>query len=284
MNKSISSSNSKSKLILIICLIITLPSINFAQANTVQNEKHREKVSVSFADLEQNISTVSREQFIKNNQKLSTIVKGFLPSSGENRQIKKQSQNNKPFSKNQVVNNDTYQFSIFDAHSMLLTDEDYDGFYQSFSVTFDADYLRYDSFDQATVYAELYLSRNGGPWLHYFTTEDFNIISDNSDDDYEVITTLIDGYVSDNYEVLIDLYEVGYPDIVATFSSDDSNALFALPLESTDYDLVQPEQISYSEGYGGGSMSYFSIIILLLLTWYRLKLPTQASIFLQTKP
>jgi hypothetical protein len=163
-----------------------------------------------------------------------------------------------------------YQFSIFNAQSILLTDEDQDGYFQDFSVSFDVDYLRYDDFDSTTVYAELYLSRDGGPWLHYYTTEEFTVHSDDSGDGYEVITTLVDGYNSDNYNVLIDVYEVGYSDIVTTYSSDDSSDLYALPLESANYDIYYEEQVSYSEGHGGGSFSWLLLIPMLILSYRRI--------------
>ena len=60
------------------------------------------------------------------------------------------------------------------------------------------------------MYAELYLSKNGGPWIHYYTTDNFVIDGDTTDDEHEVITTLRTGYISDEYDVLIDLYEVGF--------------------------------------------------------------------------
>jgi len=57
-------------------------------------------------------------------------------------------------------------FSIYNAASYLLDDIDSDGYYQSFSVTFDADFYPISYADYANVYAELYLSRDGGPWIH----------------------------------------------------------------------------------------------------------------------
>lgn len=155
-------------------------------------------------------------------------------------------------------------FSIYSGFSQLIEDYDQDGFFQTFSVTFDADVIDTYNIDHANVYAELYLSKNGGDWVHYYTTDIFSIFGESEDDEFEVYTTLNQGYRSGNYDVLIDLYEVGYSDIVATYSSNDTNELYALPLESSDYD---PDYVEYhSESHGhGGSTSLLSLFLLLTL-------------------
>jgi hypothetical protein len=162
-----------------------------------------------------------------------------------------------------------YDFAIYDAHARLFDDIDRDGFYRTFSVTFDADVYGLSALDHADVYAELYLSRNGGPWVHYYTTDIFAIQGATSLDDYEVLTTLYSGYPTDFYDVLVDLYEVGYSDIVATISSDDTDALYALPLESADYDTVQTHVDTHVEVSGGALSSVPSLLA--LLAWVRVR-------------
>jgi hypothetical protein len=150
------------------------------------------------------------------------------------------------------------RFDIYSASSRLLEDFDYDGFFQTFSVTFDADIFGNYAGERALVFADLYLSRNGGPWELYFTTDPFVIKDDSSEDQFEVITTLDSGYRTGNYDVLIDLYEIGYSDIVSTISSNDVDALYALPLESADRDEYYPNDIYVS----GGSVSIFGLLAL----------------------
>lgn len=150
-----------------------------------------------------------------------------------------------------------HSFAIFDASSRLFEDFDYDGFYQTFSVTFDVDVFGAYLNERADLFAELYLSRNGGPWVHYYTTDVFTIYGDSTQDDYEVLTTLYTGYPTDHYDVLIDVYEVGYSDIVATISADDTDGLYALPLESSDRDRVD-EVIVVEES--GGALSIFALL------------------------
>ncbi len=155
------------------------------------------------------------------------------------------------------------EFDIYDASSRLFEDFDYDGFYQTFSVTFDADVYGQYSGESAHVFADLYLSRDGGPWELYFTTDVFTIVDDISEDEFEVVTTLDVGYRTDHYDVLIDLYQVGYSEPVATISSEDVDDLYALPLESSDRDeYVVVETYESEVLIGGGSMSIYGLVIL----------------------
>ncbi|QYK02485.1 choice-of-anchor H family protein [Shewanella psychrotolerans] len=154
-----------------------------------------------------------------------------------------------------------HEFSIYEASSRLFEDIDYDGFFRTFSVTFDADVHSFYVGERADVYADLYLSRNGGPWELYHTTDVFTIVDDVSDDDFEVLTTLHAGYPTDHYDVLIDLYEVGYSDIVATVSSDDLDELYGLPLESADRDFYE----EVIEVTAGGVTSILGMLILFMV-------------------
>lgn len=157
-----------------------------------------------------------------------------------------------------------HSFSFYDATSRLYEDLDYDGFYQTFGVSFDADVETIGGSDSALVFAELYLSQDGGPWVHYFTTENFFIHGNSTQDDYEVLTTLNAGYDMDHYDVLIDLYEVGYGDIVASISSNETDSLYALPLESSELDSPYVEVIVVEEVSGGA----LSVLIIFTLAGY----------------
>jgi hypothetical protein len=125
-------------------------------------------------------------------------------------------------------------FWFFDAGSTLRGDRDGDGFHREFRIRFDADVVS----GSAIVFARLYLRRVGDlDWLLYHETDDFEIFGDDGDDDYFVTTTLDDGWPTGDYDVLIDLYESGFPGIVATIGPLDSDALALLPLEETGLDL-----------------------------------------------
>lgn len=126
-------------------------------------------------------------------------------------------------------------------------------------MTFDVDVYGSYLNERADLFAELYLSRNGGPWVRYYTTDVFTIYGDSTRDDYEVLTTLYTGYATDHYDVLIDVYEVGYSDIVATISADEIDSLYALPLESSDRDRG-PDIIVVEES--GGAVSGYILLFI----------------------
>ena len=139
----------------------------------------------------------------------------------------------------------THDFSIFDATTLLLHDDDGDGYYHYFSVLFDADV----STGSADVFAKLYLSLDGGPWNHYFTTEVFTIVEDAALDEYEVVTALIADYPPGYYDVLIELYEVGWPEVVASRGPIEDDDLNSLPLEDEDHDYVYVDYGYVDYGY-----------------------------------
>lgn len=261
-------------------IIILLLMSTLANSNTVTQER----TSISYGDLSKNLTAASRTTIakeIKNTVMFNQVLdQNIGKATGKTRtEILKDKSNTKLTTKksltlsarNSTINN-TYNnnysnyadFSIYGATTFLQEDYDNDGFYQTFSVIFDADIVSYTPNELGEVYALLYISQNGGPWTHYYTTNNFLIEGDSDLDEYEVMTTFLSGYSTDYYDILIDLYEEGYSDIVASYSSDDSNSLYALPLESADYD--QP----YIKVNHGGSFSI--LIILLFLIVYSVRL------------
>lgn len=245
-----------------------------SQMTFAQSQTALEQVSVSTG--KQKHSQVEDQSSLPESQVPSKAISRTLAYKGMSREQVSNSRQQKAkavettsFQSKGVENksNYYYDFSIYTAYTELLTDIDQDGYYQTFSVTFDADIISPMRDEQALVYADLYLSQNGGPWILYFSTDDFLITGEATEDEFEVVTQLDSGYVPDNYDVLIDLYEVGYSDVVATFSSDDSNELYALPLESSDYD---PEYIEvvYHEVHSG-SMNWLLLFGALTSLVYR---------------
>ncbi|WP_168427278.1 choice-of-anchor H family protein [Candidatus Colwellia aromaticivorans] len=221
-----------------------------------------EQTSISFGELSQNLTTDIRLAITKENSEASIVDQHIGKATGKTRTeiLENKISKTTSFARSNSYNNYA-DFAIYGATTLLQDDYDGDGFYQTFSVSFDADIYSYTPSQLGEVYALLYISKNGGPWTHYYTTDNFLIEGDSDLDEYEVITTFLSGYSADHYDILIDLYQVGYSDIVASYSADDSNALYALPLESADYDEPYIEYIEVIEISHGGS---FSIVILLL--------------------
>lgn len=133
-------------------------------------------------------------------------------------------------------------FSFYSANAYLNYDLDGDGYFSDFTIEFDADY----DGGYADVFAVLYYSKNGGPWIEYFETDVFEIYLNDASDDYQVTSRLITDFPTSNYDILIDLYEYGIEGIVATISSDETQNLLALPLEDEAHELSSnASQITY---------------------------------------
>ncbi|MEO1573763.1 MAG: choice-of-anchor H family protein [Pseudomonadota bacterium] len=143
-------------------------------------------------------------------------------------------------------------FYVYDGFAELYYDDDGDGFFYGLDVFFDVD----TDFSSAFVYAALYLSLNGGPWELYYTTDDFEINGAIADDEYLVQTELFEGYPTDFYDVLIEIYDADFGDFVAEFGPADNGGLALLPLEDQlkDTPVVVGSGFVAVGGGGGGAM------------------------------
>ncbi len=158
---------------------------------------------------------------------------------------------------NRTANRDDQYFTIYQGDVDLLSDLDGDGFHHALNVSFDVDV----DYDGATVYAKLYLSREGGLWVQYHTTDLFNIFEDDASDTYEVTTELVDGYFTGYYAVLVEIYSLNHAGMITSEILDRHNLGRDVMLE----DLGRDEVLYYNEVtviHGAGS---FSLLIWLLL-------------------
>jgi len=106
-------------------------------------------------------------------------------------------------------------FSIFDASITLLSDNDDDGYYHSFSLQFDADVVS----GEAQVYAEIWVRDASGDWQLDYTTEDFVIEGNSTLDTFILETQWESGYSPDYYDFRIELYDAFSYDLLATRES-----------------------------------------------------------------
>ena len=150
-----------------------------------------------------------------------------------------------------------HEFWIFDAQVTLYSDTDFDTYYHHFSVEFDADTV----FEHADVYARLYLGR-GEVFQEYHTSSVFHIDGESTQDSFEVDSELLTGFPSGDYEVLIELYDAVNDELVATLDGDSDADLYALALESEDFEevYVAPPVVIVHEY--GGSMAYLTLLLL----------------------
>ena len=165
-----------------------------------------------------------------------------------------------------VANRYDQLFEIYEADLQLLSDLDGDGFHHAINVFFDVDV----SVDSATVYAKLYLSREGEPWNQYFTTDLFVIHGDDYGDAYEVETELQEGYLPGYYSVLIEIYSLDHAYLVASTVLDYHSLGREIMIEDRyrDEPYVEPyteyyeEEVYYSSG--GGSIAALLLVFLII--------------------
>ena len=131
---------------------------------------------------------------------------------------------------------------IHNAEFEYLIDNDGDGFYHRFRVTFDADtHLISDR-----IYAKLYLDNNTEERL-YYVTDDFSIIGEALSDSYEVSTSLTDGYDSDIYNLRIAIFDAVTHEQLDSINAYDDSDLYGRYLEQVDYDSQQSTVFTIQE-------------------------------------
>lgn len=157
-------------------------------------------------------------------------------------------------------------FWFYTADVILFGDHDGDGYFQGIDLLFDADTY----FSSADVYAVVYLSYEGGPWNEYAATENFTIVGTSSDDDYVVVTELVDGYPSGSYDILIELFDAYDDAFLAFIGPDDTSELAFLPLEDSFRDTPFVPDTIIVDNHGGGSLGWLMMLGLGIATTSRL--------------
>ena len=159
-----------------------------------------------------------------------------------------------------IANRHDQLFEIYEADVVTLGDLDGDYYHHALNVYFDVDV----SIDSATVYAKLYLSREGEPWTQYFTTDLFVIHGDEYADAYEVETELLEGYAPGYYSVLIEIYSLDHADMVASELLDYHYLGRDVLLEDLSRDqpyVSDHDEYSHSTGAGDFTALLFFFLI-----------------------
>jgi len=155
-----------------------------------------------------------------------------------------------------------YDFWFYTADVVLFNDDDFDGYYWGVDLLFDVDTL----YDVAEVYAVVYLSYEGGPWNETAVTESFSIFGASGEDEYVLVTELMSGYPTGDYDILIELFDAYDGEFLASFGPDDTSELSLLPLEDANRDdpISDTPVVIVHQG-GGGAFSWWTISMMLLL-------------------
>ncbi|MBL4899122.1 MAG: hypothetical protein JKX76_05660, partial [Colwellia sp.] len=116
-----------------------------------------ERTSISSGQLSKNLTTDSRLVIAKENAATSIVDQDIGKATGKTRTEILKSTTNKiskitPLARSNSYNNYA-DFAIYGATTLLQGDDDSDGYYQTFSVSFDADIYSYTPSQFGEVYA-----------------------------------------------------------------------------------------------------------------------------------
>ena len=125
-------------------------------------------------------------------------------------------------------------FWFYLADVELYADDDRDGFYSGIDLLFDVDTY----YSAAEIYAVAYLSYEGGPWEEYAVTEDFTIFGSSGTDDYVLVTDLVAGYPTGDYDLLIAIVKSARRRAEAAFPGSTFHVIY-----ESDVDDSRSEQI-----------------------------------------
>ncbi|BFT31362.1 hypothetical protein D210916BOD24_25380 [Alteromonas sp. D210916BOD_24] len=159
-------------------------------------------------------------------------------------------------SANSITVNSVNEYWIYETWVTLHSDLDADGYHSTFSVEFDADTI----FTSAPVYAVLYLGRNGTYDAIHVSSE-FYIYGEDSTDTFTIESTLVSGFPSDDYDILLELYDADSETLVTFTDGYDDAALAYVPLESENNEYVIEDRVIIVEEHGG-TWSLLSLIFI----------------------
>ncbi len=155
----------------------------------------------------------------------------------------------------------TGDFTVYSVSTDLITDLDFDGFYHQFSLNIDVDTV----YSDASIYAILYLSYEGGPWNEYASSDAWLINGDSSLDGFVIETELVDGYPAGYYDIRIELYDAITDEWLLSYGPYENSSLSALPLEDSYNDGSTVEDTHGIETdiiiTSAGSMSWWLLAI-----------------------
>ena len=168
-------------------------------------------------------------------------------------------------------------FSIQNVATTLLIDDDRDGYYSRFRISFDPDV----DFGPVYVYADIWVRPRGGDWIREHTSADFIVDASGTADTYAITADWISGYPTAEYDVQIDLYD-SQTDLLVASAGSERAALSQLPLEDQSRDgyVNSPPTgggggTTTSHEHGGGAISWWlGLALVALLLNRRTRHPT----------
>jgi hypothetical protein len=169
-----------------------------------------------------------------------------------------------PLSREYARNNDDTDFWIYDSFVTFTADIDYDGYYSSFTLEFDVDTI----YTSAPIYAVIYASTSD-VFTPFYTTNIYDINGDNTQDAIIIENDLVTGFPSNDYELMVMIYDADTDEVVAVADGTDDADLAYLSLESEDYEYVETVEVVIVEH--GGPLDIWLIAGLAFVAYRRFK-------------
>lgn len=203
-----------------VIILCGMTNVMAVTPSVVRNESTIKGVSVNNSKSERQLESIDigEVQITRYQQATKRQVSSAKSFKSEPKQVR---------SKTQSSSINALGFSIYDAWVWLDYDSDGDGYYSEFTLSFDADY----SGGSANVFADIWLSFEGGDWFLFHTTDVFTITGVDANDYYSAGFTLNTDYPTGSYDIAIDLYDADFNEFVATLEPIDDIDLSYLPLE-----------------------------------------------------
>ena len=178
-----------------------------------------------------------------------------LGSGGDSREKTRSGTQSKTSSGVSMSPNANFWFYLVEVE--LYGDSDRDGYYSGIDLLFDVDTY----YSVADIYAVAYLSFDGGPWEEYAVTEDFTVFGASGTDDYVIVTDLVSGYPTGDYDILVEVFDANTSEFLAWSGPEDTTELAFLPLEDMNRDAPTTEtRITVNSG-GGGSIDLMFLLL-----------------------
>ncbi|MFQ3251028.1 MAG: hypothetical protein ACI9O6_002868 [Glaciecola sp.] len=213
----------------------------FAQDELPQNNKAIEERVVKGTEYQPNVVKEDGSHF-----KVKKQLKDGKPLEEKSKQVAPLKTSEKgPLSRESARYHDDPDFWIYDSYVSLSSDLDYDGYYSSFKLEFDVDTI----YQTAPIYAVIYTSTTD-VFTPFYTTNIYNIHGDNTNDSIIVENDLVTGFPSNDYEIMIVIYDADTDEIVAVADGTDDADLAYLSLESENYEYIEPAEVVVVE-HGG---------------------------------
>jgi len=138
---------------------------------------------------------------------------------------------------------------VDDVGTSLFSDNDHDGYFGGFSLSFDVD----TSYGSQDIYATIFLQRNNQTPVVLLTTKTFRIYGRSGADVYTVEAQLVDRYQAGEYHVQIDIHDAHSGRVLDSVDDQIFRNLRNLPLEAEPYHDNSTSAVIVAEytGFGG---------------------------------